>query len=263
MDLLRPAKKGQLTNYCLFIASRYFISSDDYSNVERGCKRFLGNTSKFFYNPIPLTEQTREWFDHLQTLFIYSSKDMKFEEDERILKREYVKVKPYDLLFDQVKQIEEWTSKKCEEIVFDSEKDDWSYGGKSTFDSKILNKNQLIFIIEDTEGNRFGGYIDATIDKIGWIEDSKSFIFSIESKGRLNSMKKFNIRKPEFAFCLYKKSYERLFEIGLEDIHIFKKGSRYGKHYCEQNSFNYERNQNTLCGKEYFGIKRFTVIQMK
>ena len=90
MNLLRPAKKGQLTNYCLFIASRWFESADDYSNVEKGCKRFYGNTSKFFYNPIPLTEQTREWFDHLQTLFIYSSKDMRFEEDERIKRREYV-----------------------------------------------------------------------------------------------------------------------------------------------------------------------------
>ena len=60
MDQLRPAKKGQLTNYCLFIASRWFETIEDFINVEKGCKRFLGNTTKFFYNPIPLTEQTRK-----------------------------------------------------------------------------------------------------------------------------------------------------------------------------------------------------------
>ena len=240
MDQLRPAKKGQLSNYALFIASRYFESADDYSNVEKGCKRFYGNTSKFFYNPISLTEQTREWFDHLQTLYIYSSKDMRFEEDERIQRREYIKVKPYDLLFDQVKQIEEWTKLKCEEIVFDSTKDNWEEN-TSTFDSKILNKNKLVFIVEDTEGNKFGGYIDAKIDGIfenpDWkiITDSKSFVFSLESNGRLNGMKKFNIKKPEEAFYLYNKSDDYLFSIGECDIVIYKKGN--GKHYCHQDSF--------------------------
>ena len=135
MDLLRPAKKGQLTNYCLFIASRYFTSSDDYSNVERGCKRFLGNTSKFFYNPIPLTEQTREWFDHLQTLYIYNKEDMKFENDERIQRR-IIQRYPYYLTYKQLKQIEEWTGLKCKEILFDSDIDNWEKD-TSTFDSKI------------------------------------------------------------------------------------------------------------------------------
>ena len=149
MDLLRPAKKGQLTNYCLFIASRYFTSVDDFANVERGCKRFLGNTTTFFYNPIPLNKKTREWFDHLQTLFIYHSTDMRFENDKRIERREYIKVKPYDLLLEHLKQIEDWTTLKCGEIIFDSIKDNWSIN-TSVFDDRILNKKQLVFIVEDT-----------------------------------------------------------------------------------------------------------------
>ena len=269
MNQLRPAKKGQLSNYALFIASRWFESSDDYSNVERGCKRFLGNTSKFFYNPIPLTEQTREWFDHLQTLYIYHSTDMRFEGDERIQRR-IIQIYPYYLTYKQLTQIEEWTGLKCKEILFDSDIDNWERY-TSTFDSKIFGRSKLVFIVEDTEGNKFGGYIDAKIDKYwDWdtgtrcITDSKSFVFSLESNGRLNSMKKFNIEDPEYAFYLFNKSDDYLFEIGTGDISIYKKGSR--KHYCEQYSFNYEGNQNTLCGKvrpKTFELKQFTVIQMK
>ena len=271
MDLLRTAKKGQLTNYCLFIASRYFTSSDDYANVEKGCKRFLGNTSKFFYNPIPLNKITRKWFNNLQTLFIYHSTDMKFEGDERIQRR-IIQIYPYYLTYKHLKQLEEWTGLKCKEILFDSNIDNWERY-TSTFDSKILNKNKLIFIIEDTKGNKFGGYIDATIDKIRYygradtiITDSKSFVFSLESNGRLDDMKKFNIKYPEDAFFLYNKSHDRLFGIGYCDIVIFKKGSEY-KPYCIQSSFNYEGMRNTLCGKEYssnpFELKQFIVIQMK
>ena len=45
---------------------------------------------------------------------------------------------------------EEWSGKKCREILFDSDKDDWSVN-TSIFDDKIMNKNNLIFIVEDTE----------------------------------------------------------------------------------------------------------------
>ena len=50
---------------------------------------------------------------------------------------------------------------------------------------RILNKGQLAFIIEDTNGNVFGGYINSKIDKYKWkdgnevkgsdIPDSKAF----------------------------------------------------------------------------------------
>ena len=150
---------------------------------------------------------------------------------------------------------------KYGEILFDSTKDNWSIN-TSVFDSKVINKNHLLFIVEDTEGNKFGGYIDAKIDKYyDSITDSKSFVFSLESNGRLDSMRKFNIEEPECAFWLYNKSDDCLFAIGDSDIVICKKGS--GEPYCEQDSFNYEGNQNTLSGKDvYFSLKRFIVIQM-
>ena len=44
-----------LVNYCAFITSRWFESIEDFINLEMGIKRFNGNMTKFFYNPIPLT----------------------------------------------------------------------------------------------------------------------------------------------------------------------------------------------------------------
>ena len=161
----------------------------------------------------------------------------------------------------QLTQIEEWTLKKCGEIIFDSTKDNWELD-TSTFDSKIYGRKQLLFIIEDIEGNKFGGYIDSTIDEFQYsLTDWSAFLFSLESNGRLDGMKKFTIKDMLFAFCLFNKSSHRLFKFGRADINIFKKGSGY-KHSCEQCAFYYGGNQNTLCGTETFELKRFIVIQM-
>ncbi len=83
----RLNREAQLNNYCVYLASQYFDSENDFSNLEIGCPRFLGNTSKFFYNPIPLDQTTREWFDHLKTLNIYHNNDNRFINDQRIEKR--------------------------------------------------------------------------------------------------------------------------------------------------------------------------------
>ena len=65
---------------------------------------------------------------------------------------------------NEMKQLEQWTNKKCGEVVFDSNKDDWSQH-TSVFDSRVMNKSNLMFVIEDTNNNKFGGYINSTIDK--------------------------------------------------------------------------------------------------
>ena len=109
---------GTLDNYTLFIASRHFESIEDFINLECCTKRFNGNMTKFHYNPIPLNERTRTFFDHLQTLFIYSRDDNQFEEDPRIIAREQAYMRKYISLKEQ-KQLEEWTGLKCKGIVFD------------------------------------------------------------------------------------------------------------------------------------------------
>ena len=77
----------------------------------------------------------------------------------------------------------EWTSRKVSNILFDSDIDNWNQN-TSVFDQRIINKEHIIIIIEDSNGNKFGGYVNSKIDEVNdWINDPKSFLFSLESKG--------------------------------------------------------------------------------
>ncbi|BFU21428.1 trichohyalin, putative [Entamoeba histolytica] len=164
-----------------------------------------------------------------------------------------------------IKQIEELTEKRINNILFDSDKDDWRED-TSVFGERIMNKEHIIIIIEDEEGNKFGGYVNSKIDKDDdYISDSKSFIFSLESNGRIEGMMKFDIEIPEYAFYLYNQSHDCLFDFGIDDIFVCKENDK-TKSLCYQCSFEYEGISNALCGKEIpdrFTPKRIIVIEMK
>ncbi|BFU18723.1 predicted protein [Entamoeba histolytica] len=166
---------------------------------------------------------------------------------------------------EEIHQIEEWTNRKVGNILFDSDIDDWN-DNTTVFGERIMNKEHLIIMIEDEEGNKFGGYVNEKIDKVGcFINDSQSFVFSLESNGRLEGMKKFDINQPEYAFHLYNQSDDCLFSYGDGDIFVFKENNKTYS-WCKQNSFEYEGIENALCGKELpsrFTPKRIIVIQMK
>ena len=75
-------------NYCIFLASRWFESIDDFINLEKVSKRMRGNMEKFHYNPIPLTSSIRSFFPNIETLYIYDIDNCElFENDEKIKKR--------------------------------------------------------------------------------------------------------------------------------------------------------------------------------
>ncbi|BFU18597.1 trichohyalin, putative [Entamoeba histolytica] len=122
-----------------------------------------------------------------------------------------------------IKQLEEWTERRISNILFDSDKDDWKVD-TSVFIQRIMNKEHLIIIIKDSNGNKFGGYVHSKIDKTGqWIYDSNSFLFSLESIERIKGMMKFDIKEPQFAFCLFNQSYDCLFKFGyFGDIEVYK-----------------------------------------
>ncbi|BFU21579.1 trichohyalin, putative [Entamoeba histolytica] len=164
-----------------------------------------------------------------------------------------------------IKQIEELSERRINNILFDSDIDDWNKN-TSVFDQRIINKQHIIIIIEDEEGNKFGGYVNSKVDKVCHdIKDSKSFVFSLESNGRNEGMKKFDIKEPQYAFCLFKQSDNCLFEFGRGDIAVFKENYKTYS-FCQQQSFEYEGIRNALCGKqlpERFTPKRIIVIEMK
>ncbi|BFU21029.1 trichohyalin, putative [Entamoeba histolytica] len=172
-------------------------------------------------------------------------------------------ISPIERTLDKyIKQIEEWTNRKISNIIFDSDKDDWNKN-TSVFDQRIRNKEYIIIIIEDEEGNKFGGYVNEKINEDGWIYDSNSFLFSLKSKGRMKGMMKFDIKIPQNAFCLFNQSDDRLFEFGfLDDICVCKENNK-TQSYCNQYSFEYKGISNALCGKQHpnhFTPKRIIII---
>ena len=167
------------------------------------------------------------------------------------------------LEINEKKQLEKWTNKKCGEILFDSDKDDWNEN-TSVFDDRLMNKSNLIFIVEDTNGNKFGGYITSKIEKYdSYINDEKAFVFSLKSNNRLKRMKKFHIAEPKYAFLLFQKSNQYdLFRIGRNDIGVYKM-NRFNGGTVIHHTFDYKGYKDILRIDGDFTMKRFIVIQMK
>ncbi|BFU24317.1 predicted protein [Entamoeba histolytica] len=192
-------------------------------------------------------------------------KERRQEEERKKQEGERLRIMKGMNTMEEMLQIEEWTNRKVGNILFDSDKDNWNRK-TSVFDQRIKNKEHIIIIIEDEEGNKFGGYVNSKIDRVDdFINDSQSFLFSLESNGRIEEMKKFDIKEPEYAFKLYNQSDNYLFKFGYGDIRIFKENDK-TQSYCVQDSFEYEGISNALCGKQYpkrFTPKRFIVIEMK
>ena len=174
--------------------------------------------------------------------------------------------------YEQKKQLEEWTSLKCYDILFDSNVDDWSED-TSVFNDRIIGNKQLTFLIEDEDGEKFGYYLNTqVVEEYSWRQtDSKSFEFNLQSQNnRLKKPMKFEIKDlKKGRIYLHGKSDDEL--IWLEDIWLIKENYK-DKSFCVQNEdrFDYHGIENALCGKEqdilgrmYFTPKRILVIQMK
>ena len=59
--------------------------------------------------------------------------------------------------YEEKKQLEEWTGKKYSEIIFDSDIDDWDVD-TSVLNDKLGKRSDVLFVVEDTENNKFGYY---------------------------------------------------------------------------------------------------------
>ena len=79
------------------------------------------------------------------------------------------------------------------EILFDSREHNWKIN-KVESDKKTKEHKDLMFVIEDTNGNGFGGYCWKEI-KIGKFHfDSNSFLFSLK-RNNYYILKKYCIKK--------------------------------------------------------------------
>ena len=171
----------------------------------------------------------------------------------------------------EIGQIEQFTKMKFDSLLFDSEICSWEEDN-SEFDKRVFEKSHIVIVIEDTNGNQFGGYINKSItsyvsDGKG-ITDDETFIFTLKSNGRMKQPVSFGIEyvDKDYSFILFKEDSSKLFAFGKgNDILIMKSGGK-SNCTCKQQSFDYQGNMNVLIGKEGnenpFTVKSLQVWQM-
>ena len=169
----------------------------------------------------------------------------------------------------QKEQLEEWTSMKCSDIVFDSNIDDWSTS--LVLNEIIIGKKRLTFLIEDKDGEIFGYYLNTKIIEKQRIQpqvtDSKSFHFNLQSpNNRLPNPIQFKIKDFKSCGYLFLSRYLQT-SIKLGDIDLTISNWKNGSYCCQNESiFDYHGIENALCGKTHpktIKPKRILVIQMK
>ena len=171
-----------------------------------------------------------------------------------------------------IQKIEALTHVYFAQIIFDTQKDKWGVG-TSQFDSIVFNRENLVFVIDDVDGNSIAFYLKSKIHqykyqengrwKGGRISDEYAQLIVIENKTMKNvTQESFAMKKEcqEMAFRLYKKDFHLLFSIGGNDFNIAKRQMR-DKCQFEQHSFDY--GDNVLFENKQFEVRRIVVIQMK
>ena len=86
-------------------------------------------------------------------------------------------------------QLEHYFKKKCIKVIFDSETDNWSTG--MAIYSRIHPKSLYLFVIEDTENNKFGFYRDEDL-RFYYLN---SQLFTLKRNGE----RKFDVYKTIFT----------------------------------------------------------------
>ena len=180
--------------------------------------------------------------------------------------------------FDEIEIIEQWIPGfELKEVIFDSEVCEWEVE-KSTFDLHVLNRNNLVFLIETEEGIKCGGVLFNYINgyqkfnydenKLEGIVDENAFLFSFKD----NKPMKYEIKqkmKHQPVFFLQNEGDETLFSLGQNDIIVGKKNESTICYQDEESQFDYHNNWKALVGKtgdekrNEIAIKRVVVFQIK
>ena len=163
------------------------------------------------------------------------------------------------MFINNLKTLETWSGKKYSEVLYDSDID-----GKdsSIFRNKIMNHNQLYFIIIDSNDNVFGHYHSSVINKIdSSIYDSNIFIFTLNSNGRCG-IKKFDNKDGNNAYtCIYNDNNYYYSCYGYVIYQIDTNDSCIDDYIGDRFS---GIEKTILTGNtDYFTTKRIIVIQMK
>ncbi|ELP89932.1 hypothetical protein EIN_304760, partial [Entamoeba invadens IP1] len=99
---------SRIDGYHIMIVSSYFTTIKDFITVEFVCKKYFDNLSKFHYNPIPISKQTRKYFSRLETLHLYSSNSTKLNGENF-----HSIVFHYQVTFDELLNIKDLYKNNC------------------------------------------------------------------------------------------------------------------------------------------------------
>nr|BAN41426.1 hypothetical protein [Entamoeba invadens] len=192
-------------------------------------------------------------------------KSQKFINAKKQHDEEAEKVKREHITLEEEAGLEKLTGMKIVDVVFDSDKDDWSEN-TSVFDTKVINKSNLCFLVEDANHNKFGGVYTGSINTVNkFISSGSSYIFSLVRSGTLNP-KKFGKtgNYPDCEFVLNSQNNSCLFVFGCGkygcdyDILVSKKGQN-GSH-CIPST--YTAKYNELTDNDNFTPKSVVVFQL-
>ena len=139
---------------------------------------------------------------------------------------------------------------KLRNIIFNSDEDYWN--NTSTLNEIIIGKKQLVFLIEDDNGERFGYYSNNSLQEIYLSlqqADNKSFHFNLNSNGRLSKPMKFEIKNLKRGYYYYPTHISKLIDIG--DITLHKHNWKQKSTWLPQSDyFMYHELQNSCYEKE-------------
>ena len=188
---------------------------------------------------------------------LYSiEKELKMKENMK----EIIKIKQEKEIEDNIYKI---TEMEIKNILFNSNIDKWSQND-SNFGKKLEGKQNIIIVIEDKEGNIFGGFISKEIIQNKFIFDNNSYLFSLKKDGKIIN-KKYPIKNNEYCFKISSDEWRVLFGFGAKDngdmtsykdICVYKKDYKNGKNSCEQHSYEYKGEENALIGKKEFEVNK-------
>nr|BAN42191.1 hypothetical protein [Entamoeba invadens] len=239
--------------------SLYSIQSDNNKLYEIYNVKFALYEEKCQMDIKPLENEISEIIQTKNSKIDQIMKSDKFINAKRQHDEEAEKMKREHVTLGEEASLEKLTGMKIVDVVFDSDKDNWSKDS-SVFDTKVMNKNNLCFLVEDVNHNKFGGVYTGNINAVcKYISSSSSYIFSLVKDGTLNP-KKFGKtgNSADSEFYLYSQDSLGLFAFGGRDICVYKKGV--DGSYCIPST--YTANQNELTDNDNFTPKSVVVSQL-
>ncbi|ELP85676.1 hypothetical protein EIN_409950 [Entamoeba invadens IP1] len=170
---------------------------------------------------------------------------------------------PLNSLVEVYRQLKVWSDSTDYTILFDSSTSDWTLNSDQ-FAQRVLNKQNLFFVVIDENNNIFGGYKKSVVkSEDDFLKDKGAYLFTMNVYGTVGIPLKCVLTQSSAkdSFFLGSKRNSILFAFGKGDLVVYKKDV--GKRgICLQCSFDYYNAPVVLCGTTRFVPQRVLVVEM-